>query len=93
MEQGWSVQQLSVFLAATAERRDAWTWRLLGVVGLRRGEVLGLRWREVDLERGNLTVARIRTEADGQVVEGPPKTAAGERTIALDGETVRALRR
>ena len=93
VEQAWSPQQLAAFLEATADRRDAWMWRLLGVVGLRRGEVLGLRWRDIDLDRGHLTVARIRTEAGGRVVEGPPKTAAGERTIALDARTLAALRR
>jgi integrase len=68
-------------------------WWLLGVVGLRRGEILGLRWRDMDLERERLTVVRIRTEAADIVVEGPPKTAAGERTIALDADTLATLRR
>ena len=88
----WNEEQLGRFLTATQQRRDAWLWRLLGVVGLRRGEALGLRWRDLNLEKGTLRVAWIRTSAGGEIVEGPPKTAAGERTIALDAATVEALR-
>jgi hypothetical protein len=42
--------------------------------------VLGLHWGDVDLDAGMLRVARIVTEADGQLVEGPPKSRSGERT-------------
>jgi integrase len=59
---------------------------------MRRGELLGLRWREVDLEKGLLTViqqlARQRTARLGF---GAPKTARGRRTINLSPETVNAL--
>ncbi len=75
-------------------------WRLAASTGMRRGEVLGLRWRDVDLDAAQLSVrqqvARIRRKgADGKVEVlwgfGPPKTKAGRRSIALDRVTVAAL--
>jgi integrase len=56
---------------------------------MRRGELAGLTWRTLDLEGGRLSVER-------QILEprrfGPPKSARSRRTIALDPETVDALR-
>lgn len=88
----WTGEQLGAFLAATADDRLSPVWRLLAATGCRRGEVLGLRWSEVDLEGGTATIIRQRTIAGGRVVEGAPKTAAGARTVALDPGTVRSLR-
>jgi integrase len=76
-------------------------WRLAASTGMRRGEVLGIRWRDIDLDAARLSVlqqvARIRRKgADGKVEViwgfGPPKTNAGRRSIALDAVTVAALR-
>src|SRR5262249_51560772 len=53
------------------------------VARLRRGELCGLRWAAVDLDRGLLFVERQRTTAGYEVVEGDPKTAAGRRAVAL----------
>ena len=54
-------------------------WRLLAATGMRRGEALALRWRDVDLDAGRLAVRRsvgvVRTnDAGGHLVEGPTKT-------------------
>jgi len=57
------------------------------------GELLGLRWSDVDLEAATLTVNQIRTVVAYEVVTLTPKTDKGRRTIALDGQTVSALRR
>lgn len=57
-------------------------------LGLRRSEVLGLRWRDVDLQAGLLSVRRVRTTVGYRVVEKPPKTPDSCRTLsigALDG--------
>jgi integrase len=78
--QVWNADELKVFLAATSGDRLAALWRLAAMTGLRRGEVLGLRWRDVDLERATLSVAKS-------------KTASGKRAVALDTETVAALKR
>jgi integrase len=59
---------------------------------MRRGELLGLRWEDIDLDSGVVRVAQARVRAGNQVVAGEPKTARGRRTIALDRTTVAALR-
>lgn len=67
--------------------------QLLITTGLRRGEVVGLKWRDIDLERAALTVERnvVYTAASGIVIN-TPKTSAGFRTIPLLKSTVDLLR-
>ena len=67
-------------------------WWLIALRGLRRGEAAGLRWCDVDLEGGTVTIAQQRIAYGRTVQVGPPKTAASRRTIALDRQTVRILR-
>jgi integrase len=88
----WTADQASAFLAATSGDRLAALWRVALTTGLRRGELLGLRWDDLDLDAGTLTVRRTLGVIAGKVVEGPPKTAAARRTIALDAGTVTAVR-
>jgi len=88
----WSPDQLRTFLHGAAGDRLFPLWRLIAVTGCRRGEVLGLRWSEVDLEGGLITIMRQRAIAGGSVVEGAPKTNAGARTVALDEKTIAVLR-
>jgi integrase len=64
----------------------------VAVTGCRSGEALGLRWGDLDLEAGTATIVNHGSIAGGTVVEGPPKTKAGARTISLDADTARALR-
>jgi integrase len=60
--------------------------------GLRRSEMLALRWQDVDLDAGRLTVERAleQTTAHGIRVKGP-KTRKGRRTISLPAHTVAEL--
>jgi integrase len=57
--------------------------------GLRKGEILGLRWDDVDFEGGMLQVTRILYKGDFT----SPKTAKGRRTVKLTARAVEALRR
>jgi integrase len=60
---------------------------------LRREEVLGLRWSDIDLSEGSLSVEQAVTYASGVVHVGPPKTSAGQRTIVIPAPAVAALQR
>jgi integrase len=51
--------------------------------GLRWGELAGLRRKRIDLERSTVTVAEQLVEVNGAFSVGPPKSAAGRRTVAL----------
>lgn len=86
---------LRTLLAATADD-DRWgpVWALLAETWLRAGEVCELRWGDVDLDAGVVTVARTRTrDVAGAFVAGPPKTAAGRRAIPISPALVARLRR
>jgi integrase len=59
--------------------------------GLRWGELAGLRRKRIDLDRGTVTVAEQLLEVNGAFSVGPPKSAAGRRTVALPAAVVDAL--
>lgn len=61
--------------------------------GLGRGEVLGLRWSDIDLEAATLSVKRSVETIRGERREKEPKTARSRRTISLPAFVVTALRR
>jgi integrase len=88
----WTAQQLAAFLTTVADDRLYPMWWLIALRGLRRGEAAGLRWCDLDLNAGTLTIAQQRIAYGITVHVGPPKTAASRRTIALDHATGRLLR-
>jgi integrase len=65
---------------------------LLATTGMRRGEALGLRWSDVDLDAGRLSIVQTITTVRDKMVITPPKTARSRRSVSLDPETVAALR-
>ena len=65
---------------------------VLVTLGVRRGELLGLSWDDLDLEAGRLSVRRTLEESSGGVALKEPKTVRGARSIALPEVTVEALR-
>jgi integrase len=77
----WTAQQVTQFLATARDHRWFGAYVFLVTYGLRRGEVLGLRWRDIDLDAGRLTVAAQlqRVGSDLHAVE--VKTEAGHRVL------------
>jgi len=86
----WSRSQVRTFLRTAAKDRLHAAWRL-SLYGLRRGEVLGLRWSDIDLKAKILTVSEARVLVDYKVRIEPPKSRNGKRTLPLDDELVSAL--
>ena len=86
----WSTAEVRKFLRAAERDRLHVAWRL-SLYGLRRGEVLGLRWADVDLKAKTLTVAQARVLVDYKVRIEEPKSHNGKRTLPLDDELVSAL--
>ena len=60
--------------------------------GLRRGELLGLKWDDADLDRGTLRVGRALVREGGRHTVGEIKTRRGRRQVTLTPRTVKALR-
>lgn len=78
-----TVPQVAALAGAVDERWQALVL-LAAWCGLRRGELLGLRRSDVDLAGGTVRVERaVHYLRDNSVVVGPPKTAAGVRTVAV----------
>ena len=88
----WSEEQLHAFLDSVTEQRLYPLWRFLAMTGCRRGEALGLTWRDLDIEGGRVAIVRALVPIDGKLCETEPKTKRGRRLIALDAETVAVLR-
>lgn len=75
-----TVRQAGRVLEATDDAR----WWLAVFYGMRQGEVLGLRWCDVDFENGLIHVVQtLQKDVDGKAIFGPPKSDAGERTIPM----------
>jgi integrase len=88
----WTADDVRAFLGAVADDRLMPAYRLLASTGMRRGEVLGLCWSDVDLAKVRLTVHRSLTVVDRALVWSSPKTPRSRRTLSLDPETVSVLR-
>jgi integrase len=88
----WTPAQLRAFLEHVRGDRLYAAWLLAATTGMRRGEILGLRWSDLDVDAGRVAVRRPRILVDYQVQVSEPKTARGRRSLALDPVTVAALR-
>lgn len=90
----WTLEQARQFLEhlnSENHRHYALFHTALGT-GMRRGELAGLRWGEVDLEAGLIRVSAQVTELKGGKVFSEPKTRASRRVIAISLEAVEVLR-
>ena len=89
----WTSHELGLFLESVRDDRLYAAFVLLATTGMRRAEVLGLRWADLDLKAGHLSVKQTITASNYVVIVGPTKTARSRRRIELDPVTVEALKR
>jgi len=86
----WSQGEVRKFLVEVGADRLHAAWRL-SLYGLRRGEVLGLRWADIDLKGKTLTVNQARVLVEYKIRIEDPKSRNGHRTLPLDDALVTAL--
>ena len=85
------VEQLASFLREAKESGVFELYYVELATGLRRGELLGLKWEDLDLDRGDLRVRRQISCINGEVIEAPLKTKNAHRTLPLAEDAVSVL--
>jgi integrase len=89
----YTPSEIQLVLRAADNDRNGHLW-YLALSGLRRGEIAGLRWDDIDFDAATITVARNRVQAGaGNVVENDPKTLSSCRTLPLDEGLIGVLKR
>ena len=89
----WNEEQLTQFFREFQNPRYYAIFFLAATTGMRRGELLALKWADIDFENAKLTVRRSYVRGYNGYVFQEPKTAAGIRNIALSPQTVAVLRK
>jgi integrase len=88
----WSSEDLRELFTAIRGERIYPALVVVATTGMRRSEVLGLRWRDVDLDAAQVSVVQTLTAVNGEPVIGPTKTSHSRRRVYLDPQTVNVLR-
>lgn len=88
----WSRSELREFLAGVSTDRLFAAFVTAASTGFRRGELLGLRWFDVDLDGRRLSIRQSLISIEYEVRISEPKTSRGRRTVAIDPATTDALR-
>ncbi len=88
----WTPAQLRTFLAGIEGHHHYPVIRTAAMTGLRRGELCGLRWVDVDLDAGTVSVRHTVISVCGKPVHGDVKTSRSRRVVDIDPTTVAVLR-
>jgi integrase len=89
----WTEQQVDRFLSVTAEHRWAIAFRLGVLYGLRRSEVLALRWDDLDTDKNTLRIDESLVATNEGAAWGNAKNERSRRTIPIDDDTMRVFAR
>lgn len=87
----WDPTQLAAFLTHTEPKRLYPAMHLTAYTGIRRGELAGLQWRDLDTTNATLSISRTRQVAAGRTIEAPVKPRTSRRSIDLDPTTIGVL--
>ena len=86
----WNESEVRRFIAASSGDRLAAAW-LLSLLGLRRGEVTGLKWSDISFTDATLSIKTTHVTVGNQVIEKGPKSKRGYRTLPLFPPVTSAL--
>jgi integrase len=87
----WTIAQLRAFLATTQQHRLFAFFHVAAYTGARRGELLNLRWQDIDLDGKKITITGSKAVIAGERVNGSTKSGR-TRVVSVDDETVAVLR-
>lgn len=87
----WTAQELAQFLRAARSQRLYPALHLTAYTGMRRGEVVGLKWSDLDRTAKRLSIVRTLQNVGGNPVEFDVKTRTSRRCIDIDNNTMRVL--
>jgi len=73
----WTAEQVGTFIEGVQDDRLSAAYLLLATTEMRRGEALGLRWSDVDLDAGRAAIRQTLNAVNHQPTFGTPKTAKG----------------
>lgn len=93
VNRGISAEQAHELIEASQDDRLHALYVLTLYLGMRRAELLGLRWSDVDLDTGHLEIVQTLQRVDGELRFVPAKTDASERTLPLVGRCLDVLRK
>ena len=88
----WTAPEARRLLDAASGHEWGPLFLVLLSTGVRRGECLRARWRDLDWQAGKLRIAQQVTSIRGQIVIGPPKTAKARRSVTLAPSCLAALK-
>ena len=83
----WTALELRQFLTAARPQRLYPALHLAAHTGMRRGEIVGLKWSDLDAERSRLSISRTIQNVGGRPIEFGVKTRTSRRTVELDHTT------
>ncbi|AZI56961.1 site-specific integrase [Nakamurella antarctica] len=93
----WESEQVKAFLAWSKQAGDGryWAWAVAVRTGARRGEVLGLQWRDLDQTASTISIRRsvvlVKDHQQGEHLAVKPPKSGKSRVIALDAATMKLL--
>ena len=90
----WSMDEARAYVRAINAHKHQLAWYLAICLGLRRGEICGLKWSDIDLHQRVIHISRQRIRLkDGRIVEAPPKSDAGIRDLPIPAALLFVIRR
>jgi len=89
--QVWEVAEMRAFFESSKDHRLSALFAVLAATGARRGEVLALTWKDIDLESATISISKAVAMVNGQCTVDQTKNA-NSRVVPIDPRTVSILR-
>ena len=92
--QPWSDEQIAVYVNACQTHKHGICFSLAIMLGMRRGEICGLKWGDIDFTSNELTICNQRVRlSSGQIIDCAPKSESSIRTVPIPSDLLPRLRK